>query len=182
MTEIYFDIETLYWSDEVDGGWKNIPGFGMAVAVSCDTDRGYTVFEGREGAKELLADLVRFDKIITFNGERFDFKVLSAYGNISALYEKSFDLLSSVTKNFGHRVSLDSLAKATLGRGKNGDGKEAVYGWRSEKPEERRKVIQYCRNDVDLLRDLVEYGRKYHCLMVHKLGSKGRRVRISYKE
>ena len=39
--EIYLDIETLRLSHEVDGGWSNIRGFGMAVAVTWDKENGF---------------------------------------------------------------------------------------------------------------------------------------------
>jgi len=34
--DIFFDIETLRLSHEVEGGWSNIARFGLAVAVTWD--------------------------------------------------------------------------------------------------------------------------------------------------
>lgn len=172
MKEIYLDIETQHWSDEVQGGWSNIPGFGMALAVTFDgPPPGLTCWGdwGPPGqpvgmkavAKGLINHLKQFDRIITFNGERFDFKVLSAYGDVSALYEKSFDLLAVLQKKLGHRVSLESLSRATLGRGKSGDGKKAVEWLRSGDTEQYAQAVHYCIGDVMLLRDLVRYARDH---------------------
>lgn len=165
-SEIYLDIETERWSGEVEGGWSNIPGFGMALAMTWEPGNGgrgrggaFRCWRGPENAAALIEYLGRLDRIITFNGERFDFKVLSAYGNVSILYERSFDLLRTIEKELGHRVALEALSRATLGRGKFGDGLQAVKWWRSKEVDLRARVEQYCRNDVDLLRSLVAYGR-----------------------
>jgi len=57
-------------------------------------------------------------------------------------------------------VKLESLAQATLGKRKTGSGLDAVRWWRSGEAALRQKVVDYCRSDVELLRDIVEYGRR----------------------
>ncbi len=39
--EIYFDVETLRLSHEVEGGWSNIARFGLAVAVTWDAQNAF---------------------------------------------------------------------------------------------------------------------------------------------
>jgi DEAD/DEAH box helicase domain-containing protein len=153
--EIYLDIETLRLSHEVEGGWGNIRGFGVAVAVTWDRDHNFRHwFE--ENARALIAELENFTHIITFNGNRFDLEVLRAYGSIDELRRRSFDVLEELHKLLGRRIKLDQLAKDTLGSAKSGDGLQAVEWWRAG---EKDRVAAYCEQDVAILRGVVEHGR-----------------------
>jgi len=149
------DIETLRLSHEVEGGWGNIPGFGLAVAVTWDKDQGFRRwFEG--DAARLISELEGFTRIVTFNGNRFDLEVLRKYAPVDALRQRSFDVLEELYKQLGHRVKLDQLARETLGSAKSGDGMQAVAWWRAGQKD---RVAVYCEQDVAILRDLVEHGR-----------------------
>jgi DEAD/DEAH box helicase domain-containing protein len=160
--EIFFDIETLRLSHEVDGGWANIARFGLAVAVTWDErNRFRRWFE--VDAQALIAELGQYDRIVSFNGNRFDFEVLSAYQPISHLLRKSFDLLVDLNSRLGHRIKLDDLARETLGNQKTGSGLDIVQWWREGRKEE---VCKYCENDVQLLVDLMEFARKNKYVVV----------------
>ncbi|HXA56293.1 MAG TPA: ribonuclease H-like domain-containing protein [Candidatus Acidoferrum sp.] len=153
--EIYLDIETQRLSHEVEGGWRNIQAFGVAVAVTWDRDSGFRHwFE--EQAKHLIAELENFTHIITYNGNRFDLEVLRAYGSVDRLRQCSFDVLEELHRRIGRRVKLDQLAKETLGSQKSGDGTQAVGWWRAG---DKARVAAYCEQDVAILRDVVEHGR-----------------------
>ena len=70
--------------------------------------------------------------------------------------KKTLDLLEKIAQQWGFRVSLDSIAKATLGRGKSGQGLDALRWYK----ERRFNLIErYCRDDVDITRQVFEYGR-----------------------
>lgn len=159
MVEIYLDAETQRVADEVQGGWENIRAFGLSVAVTWDAANGYRDwFEPDAG--RLIGELRAFDRIVTFNGLRFDLEVLSAYGDVRELRGKSLDLLQDLKRRLGFRVSLQNLAQATLGKGKTGSGLDAVKWWRSGDPALRQRVVDYCRMDVEILREVVAYGRR----------------------
>lgn len=153
--EIYLDIETLRLSHEVPGGWGNIRGFGLAVAVTWDKENGFRRWFEQDAA-QLIAELCNFTHIVTFNGNRFDLEVLRGYGPIDGLRVRSFDVHEELHKKLGHRVKLDQLAKDTLGTAKSGDGVQAVEWWRAGQKEQ---VASYCEQDVALLRDIVAHGR-----------------------
>lgn len=155
-SEIYLDVETLRLSNEVPGGWQSIHQFGLAVAVTWDAEHQFREWYESDAAT-LVTELARYTRIITFNGNRFDLEVLRGYTPIAQLQARSLDLLASLKEKLGHRVSLSSLARETLGREKSGAGLEAVQWWRAG---ERAKVINYCRNDVQLLIDLVGFARQ----------------------
>ncbi|MCL6566064.1 MAG: ribonuclease H-like domain-containing protein [Acidobacteriia bacterium] len=160
--EIYLDVETLRLSHEVVGGWKRICDFGLAVAVTWDEVHGFREWY-EEQAPALVRELAATPRIITFNGERFDLQVLSKYANVSPLYPKSLDLMKELEKRLGHRVRLESVARDTLGISKTGSGEDAVHWWRAGN---RQKVVEYCRRDVELLRELVAYARSHRHIVL----------------
>jgi DEAD/DEAH box helicase domain-containing protein len=114
----------------------------------------------RAGCRRLIGELRAFDRIVTFNGLRFDLEVLAAYGDVRELRGKHLDLLQDLKRRLGFRVKLESLAQATLGKGKTGSGLDAVRWWRSGEPALRQRVVEYCRQDVEVLREIVAYGRR----------------------
>jgi DEAD/DEAH box helicase domain-containing protein len=160
--EIFFDIETLRLSHEVEGGWANIARFGLAVAVTWDAQNLFRRWFEPDAAA-LIAELGQHDRIVSFNGDRFDFEVLGAYQPVRHLRGRSFDLLADLRRRLGHRISLNDLARETLGNQKTGDGVEIVQWWRDGRKEE---VCKYCENDVRLLADLMEFGRKNKYVVV----------------
>ncbi|HEX7549056.1 MAG TPA: ribonuclease H-like domain-containing protein [Candidatus Methylomirabilis sp.] len=159
MKEIYLDVETQRLADEVQGGWDNIRAFGLSVAVTWDAAHDFREWY-EDDAVRLIGELPAFERIVTFNGDRFDLEVLSAYGDLDALRQKSLDVLRDLKRRLGFRVSLQAVAQATLGRLKTGSGVDAVTWWRSGDPILRRRVADYCRMDVEILRELVLYGRR----------------------
>src|SRR5580698_6997543 len=133
--EIFFDIETLRLSHEVEGGWSSIARFGLAVAVTWDEQYLFRRWFEQD-AKGLIAELERFDRIVSFNGDRFDFEVLRGYHPVDKLLPKSFDLLADLQRRLGFRIKLDDLARDTLGYQKTGNGLEIVQWWREGRKEE----------------------------------------------
>ena len=159
MPEIYLDTETQHLADEVPGGWDNIRAFGLSVAVTWDASNEFREWYEPDAGR-LIGELRAFDRIVTFNGLRFDLEVLAAYGDVSELRGKSLDLLQDLKRRLGFRVKLESLAQATLGKGKTGSGLDAVQWWRSGDPALRQRVVEYCRQDVEILREIVTHGRR----------------------
>lgn len=159
MAEIYLDAETQRLAEEVQGGWDNVRAFGLSVAVTWDAPSGYREWYEPDAGR-LIGEMRAFDRVVTFNGLRFDLEVLSAYGDTRDLRGKSLDLLQDLKRRLGFRVSLQNLAQATLGKGKTASGLDAVNWWRSGDPALRQRVVDYCRMDVEILREIVAYGRR----------------------
>lgn len=156
---VFFDLETKRWSDEVEGRWSNIAGFGLSVAMTWDDGNGFRTWLEND-ASELVNELAQADKVIGFNIVRFDYEVLSAYvSNVHELLdEKSFDILVDLEARLGFRLRLEDISLATLGKGKLGSGKDAVEWFRQGEIE---KVILYCRRDVEITRDVYRYGQEH---------------------
>ena len=155
-----FDVETLRLSHEVDGGWKNIKDFGLAVAVTVDDQNVETVWHEAD-AHQLICYLNTFPRVIGFNSKRFDLAVLSAYGVVNQLHHTSLDLFEDLQRITGRRkgMSLNNIAHTMFGEEKLlPDGTEAVRLWRSGDQESRAKVIQYCTHDVALTKRILNFG------------------------
>ena len=153
MRKVVFDIETTNYFSDIG---KNDPA-SLDLAVVClydSADDSYKSFTQKE-LPGLWPILEKADLLIGFNSEHFDIPLLNKYysGNLSKI--RGVDLLKEVKKVLGRRIKLDTLAEATLGRKKTGDGTESVRWWRAGEID---KVIKYCIEDVKITRELYEYA------------------------
>ena len=168
LKEIIFDLETKRWSTEVEGGFSNIPAFGMSVAVTWDDGNGFRTWLEND-ASNLVKELVLADKVIGFNTVRFDYEVLSAYvPNVHELLDgKSFDILLDLEAHLGFRISLDNICLATLGKGKSARPEDAIEWFRQGQID---KVVEYCQMDVELTRDIYRYGQEHGFVCYPRFG------------
>lgn len=165
------DVETQYLSNEVEGGWNSIEKFKVSVTVSWDEANGLRVWHEEDIAR-FLTEASTYNPIITFNGEGFDFRVLSAYGDVSNLFKYSKDLLKYLKSALGFRVHLDNVAHATLGTEKTATGLQAVEWWRSGDPKLQQMVIDYCKKDVEITRDIYVFAKTKGYLFYTDAGQK----------
>ncbi|MEP7013472.1 MAG: DEAD/DEAH box helicase [Acidobacteriota bacterium] len=159
---ILFDLETLRSAAEV-GGWNRADRMGVAVGVLyfLEEDRFESYREDRVG--DLVAALRSATQVVGFNSRRFDYKVLEGYAGRGLSRElPTLDLLEEVRRVAGFRMKLDHLAQETLGAGKSADGLQSL-AWVAEGRFD--EVEEYCRHDVEILRDLFLFGRREGYLM-----------------
>jgi DEAD/DEAH box helicase domain-containing protein len=156
-SEVYYDVETQLSAEEV-GGWNNVHLMRVSIAVTYSAVDGFKRWN-EQGIPSMLDYLDRFERIVSFNGDGFDSRVLSYYGNVLPMSMKSFDVLKDLTRKLGHRVKLDSVAQATLGIGKSADGLAALRWWKEGKVD---TIAEYCQQDVQVLVDVVAHGRENH--------------------
>jgi len=151
---VFLDLETQKSAQEV-GGWGNTHLMRISVAVLYDTlEKKFLCFREEEiGA--LVSHLEKADLVVGFNIKRFDYAVLAAYTAKKLLSLATFDILEDVHRRVGFRLSLDHLGAETLNRRKSGNGLQALEWF---KQGEMDKLIDYCRMDVELTRDLFQYG------------------------
>ena len=159
MRAITFDIESV--SDSAVRGRLDITEQELTVVAIHDSATGEYSSYTKEELPRLWHVLERADMLIGFNSDTFDIPLLNRYypGDLSRL--RSLDLLVEVQKVLGRRIRLQSIAEATLGKGKSGDGLKAVEWWREGKHDLVRK---YCIEDVRLTRELYEYALKHGAL------------------
>ncbi len=154
---VLFDLETLRSAADV-GGWHKAHRMGVAVGVACFLEEGrFEVYpEGQVGA--LVEALRRASLVIGYNIKRFDYLVLAGYtGEDFARTLPTLDLLEDVACRLGFRVGMGHLAQETLGIGKSADGLQSLEWVRQGRLD---LVEQYCRKDVEILRDLYLHGRR----------------------
>jgi len=153
MRAITFDIESI--SDSFVRGHIDVAEQELTVVAIHDSETGdYTSYE-KEELQLLWPIIERADLLIGYNSDAFDIPLLNRYypGDLSHI--RSLDLLTEVQKVLGRRIRLQSLAEATLGKGKTGDGSLAGVWWRAG---EKDKVRAYCIEDVRLTRELYEHA------------------------
>lgn len=155
MRAITFDIESM--SDSVVRGHIDVNEQELIVVAIHDSLTGEYTSYSKEELPKLWPILENADFLIGFNSDSFDIPLLNRYYPGDLTHITSLDLLVEVQKVLGRRIRLQSLAEATLGRGKSGDGLKAGEWWREGKHD---KVREYCIDDVRLTRELYEYAMK----------------------
>src|SRR3989339_418668 len=71
---------------------------------------------------------------------------------------KSLDILKEIKNSLGKRIKLDTVAEATLGTNKSGEGLDAVKWWNNGEIE---KIKKYCLDDVRITKEIYEYALKH---------------------
>ena len=159
--DIVFDVETKLSFQEV-GGAGNMDKLGISVlGAYFYADEKYRAFEEREipEFEKIIRELAhkKNGQLIGFNINHFDLPVLQPYISWSLRELPTLDLMNDVEIGAGFRVSLDNLAQNTLNSQKSGDGLQAIRWYKEGKIGEIKK---YCLKDVELTKNLYEYGVK----------------------
>lgn len=58
----------------------------------------------------------------------------------------------------GHRLSLDAIAKETLGKTKSGVGTQAVEWWKTKDEKSLDLLKEYCEMDVLVTKEVYDFG------------------------
>ncbi|MDP7057167.1 MAG: ribonuclease H-like domain-containing protein, partial [Nitrospinaceae bacterium] len=152
---LYFDLETQKSAADV-GGWGNTHLMKLAVGVVWDSleQKHFSYLENE--ADRLVAKLRMADLVVGFNVIGFDYPVLQPYARDFDLQEiTTFDMLVDVKRLLNHRLSLDHLAQNTLNAEKSADGLVSLQWYKEGKID---KIVAYCKQDVEITRDLFLYG------------------------
>ena len=154
---LYFDLETQKSAEDV-GGWGNIHDMKLAVGVVWDScEQEYFSYQ-ENTALQLVEKLQTADLVVGFNVKKFDYGVLQPYADFDLDEITTFDMLIDINKKLGHRLSLNHLAENTLNAKKSADGLVSLQWY---KEGEIDKIIKYCRQDVEITRDLFLYGESH---------------------
>ena len=177
MNTVYFDLESQKLFQEVDG--RDPSKLLLACGVTWSTERNDFAVYWEKDALALIAELKSADRVVGFNIISFDYEVLKPYApNENFRSIRSTDMLQDIFRTLGFRLSLDSIAKATLGATKTADGLKSVEWFKNG---ELAKVADYCKADVDITHRVFEFGRDNGFVHYYsKLGSK-LKVAVNWK-
>lgn len=156
MREVTFDIETANAFPTLSR--TDLDRMELAIVgvhdSATDTYTSYT----KEELPKLWPIIEKADVLIGFNSDSFDIPLLNRYypGDLTQI--RSIDLLVEVYEVLGRRIRLQTLAEATLGIGKSGDGLKAVEWWQQGLVD---KVREYCIQDVRITRELYDYALEH---------------------
>ena len=151
--EVVLDIETQNTFQDV-GAYN--PALLSISVIGCyfyETDTFETFLEA--DLPKLWPRLEKSDRVIGYNLFGFDYPCMQRYYTGDFRKIPTVDLMLEIEKRIGFRVKLDTVAQATLGMGKSGDGLKAVEYW---KKGEIEKLCDYCLQDVKVTRDIYDYA------------------------
>ncbi len=150
------DVETRRSAKDV-GGWHKAAQMGVSIAVLYDSVSDDFTSYTQDELPEMFAKLSVAKRVIGFNISGFDYAVLQPFAEYELKTLPTLDMLLHVQKRLSHRLSLDSIATATLGVGKNADGMQALVWWKEGKLDE---ITKYCKQDVEITKQVYLFGRE----------------------
>lgn len=168
MQYIVFDIESISKNGFVRGR-VNVDEQELTLLALYNSETDSYSSYTQEELPKLWPLLERTDLLIGFNSDNFDIPLLNRYYPGDLTHIRSLDLLSEVYRVLGRRIRLQTLAEATLGKGKKGDGHKAMEWWQQGKIE---KVREYCIDDVRITKELFDYAREKGLLKYKDLREK----------
>ncbi|MBC2716686.1 MAG: DEAD/DEAH box helicase [Desulfobacteraceae bacterium] len=171
-----FDIETQKSAQEV-GGWHHADQMKISCAVVYDSkeERFFEYFE--DDVSQLINHLKKLDLVIGFNIKRFDYHVLSGYSDFNFLSLPTLDLLETIHLHLGYRISLNNLANVNIGTTKSADGLQALRWWKQGRI---REIVEYCKKDVEITRDIFLLGRENGYLLFNNKAGQSVRIPVNW--
>lgn len=155
MKLLVFDVETKKAFDEVGGYYPEKLGVSIIGTYWRDESGEEYVGYREDNFSPFWRKLEMADLVVGFNIINFDYATLKPYYSGSFEQFPSLDIMVEMEKHLGHRVSLDAVAKETLGEQKNGHGLDAIRYYHDGDWESLEK---YCLQDVKVTKDIYDYG------------------------
>ena len=184
--EVIFDTETKTFFTDPNGFDPSKFGVSITSVYSRTVDENLKEIEGKmesfweDGFSEMFKLFDKADRIIGFNSIGFDVPALSPYLPAHWAKLKHFDILDELRKVEGKRMSLDSLAKATLNSTKNDSGENAIKYWDEHTEESLAKLKKYCEMDVEITRDVYDFAIKNKFLKYKNYWNEINEVKVDF--
>lgn len=176
---LVLDLETQKEFAEVEGRKPELLLISVVGLYSYEANRYDAYVEG-DIASRLGPRLQEASLVIGFNIRRFDLPVLQPYLPYPVASIQVLDIMEEIVKHLGHRVSLESVAQATLGRGKSGSGLDALKWYKEGRLD---LITQYCLDDVKLTKEVYDYGKQHNRLFAtNRFGSEKLQVPVFWPE
>src|SRR3990172_9651461 len=114
MNYVFFDLETQNLFQDV-GGRENIEKLRVACGVTWSTQTNDFSVYWETDVPALIEELKSATKIVGYNLRGFDYRVLQPYAPETRFASlPTLDLLLDLQMILGFRISLDSIASASL--------------------------------------------------------------------
>lgn len=184
--EVIFDTETKKFFDEVPENNPALLGVSITSVYSRTLDDNLNEVEGvmrsywEDEFPEMFKLFEKADRIIGFNSFGFDIAALSPYLPPHWSKLNHFDILDEMKKVEGKRMSLDSIAKATLGTTKNDVGENAIKYWNEHSKESLAKLKKYCEMDVEITTKVYDFALKNNYLKYKDFWNEIHDVKIDF--
>jgi hypothetical protein len=166
LNEVIFDVETkklfrdTETGDPAELGVSIVSAYFREVNELFEEISGYMKSFWEKDFFSMWPLFERADRIIGFNSINFDVQALKPYSPPNFAKLKHFDILDVVRNTSGKRLSLNTFAKDTLGKEKIDVGTNAVIYWNKGDAESLSKLKKYCEMDVEITKELYDYGVK----------------------
>jgi DEAD/DEAH box helicase domain-containing protein len=173
---VVFDLETQRSAAEV-GGWDKAYLMRMSLGVVWDSHQQELVTYFEQDIEALLAHLQSADLVVGFNVVGFDYSVLRGYTRFDFQQLNTLDMLREIYTRLRYRISLDALGRATLSVAKSADGLQALQWFKAGRLD---LIEAYCKKDVELTRDLFQYGLDNGHLIFERKGQGRMRIPLDW--
>lgn len=186
MNEVIFDCETKKFFDAIEEFDPSKLGVSIISLYVREVDENLNEVKGEmlsfweKDLEKTWEIFQKADRIIGFNSIGFDVPAMSPYIPQEFSKLNHFDILAHVRESHGKRVSLDALAKATLGTGKIDSGANAIIYYEKGDEESLAKLKKYCEMDVAITRDIYDFGLKNGHLKFIDFWNETREVKVDF--
>lgn len=180
MFEVIFDTETKRWFDAIEEFDPSKLGISLLSVYIRDGKKGEMKSFWEKDLDKSWEIFQKADRIIGFNSLGFDVPALSSYAPAHFPKLPHFDMLAHIREAQGKRVSLEALARATLGTGKLDSGENAIKYWQKGDKESLAKLKKYCEADVTITRDLYDFGLRNGYLKFIDFWNETREVKVDF--
>jgi DEAD/DEAH box helicase domain-containing protein len=166
INEVIFDIETKKLFEDISSFNPKDLGVSIVSLYYRQLDDNLNEIKGdiksfwEDDFPKMWSLFSEADRVIGFNSLGFDVPALLPLCPYNFKKLSHFDILDRVKEVLGFRLSLDSLAKETLGNGKIDVGSNAVIYWQQHSKDSLEKLKKYCEMDVIITKNLYDYGLK----------------------
>ncbi len=185
--EVIFDTETKKFFNEATGYDPAKLGVSITSVYARTLDENLKEIEGKmesfweKDFDRMFKVFEQADRIIGFNSIGFDVPALSPYFPTHWPKLKHFDILNEIKKIENRRMSLNSLARATLNSTKNDSGENAIIYWEKGDPESLAKLKKYCEMDVAITRDIYDHALGLGSLKYIDFWNETHEVKLDFK-
>ncbi|MCL4397748.1 ribonuclease H-like domain-containing protein [Patescibacteria group bacterium] len=186
VCEVIFDVETKKFFDEIDGhdpadlGVSIVSLYTRQLNDNLEETSGEMLSFFEKDFEKMWNYFLKADRVIGFNSLHFDVPALKPYAPAQFSKLSHFDILAELKDASGRRVSLNSVAKETLGEAKIDRGENAIKYFTAGDPESLAKLQKYCEMDVEITRKIYDHGRKHKQLKYKDFWNTVRTVDVDF--